>query len=142
YDEHGGCYDHVPPPAAVPPSALRALGQMGFRFDRLGVRVPAVLISAFIEPGTVINTVLDHNSVVRTMCEKWRLRPLTARDRASASLAPVFNRATPRPQEAWPVIRPRPLPGGGKASNLKAPLNPLQHSMLGLMSAVSQEERG
>ena len=50
YDEHGGCYDHVPPPAAVPPAILRAPGQMGFRFDRLGVRVPTVLISAYIEP--------------------------------------------------------------------------------------------
>ena len=76
------------------------------------------------------------------MGDKWQLRPLTARDRASTSLASVFNRTTPRPQAAWPVIRPRPLPGGGKAVNLNAPLNPLQHSMLGLMRAVSQEERG
>src|SRR5207248_4531366 len=68
YDEHGGCYDHVPPPPAVPPGS-GAPGQMRFRFDRLGVRVPAVLVSAFIEPGTVANTLLDHNSVVKPMSE-------------------------------------------------------------------------
>jgi phospholipase C len=139
YDEHGGCYDHVPPPPAVPPGSVTP-GQMRFRFDRLGVRVPAVLVSAFIDPRTVVNTLLDHNSVVKTMSDKWQLRPLTARDRASTSLAGVFNRTTPRPQETWPTPKPRPLPYGGRLSNLEARLNPLQTSMLGLMSAVAGGE--
>jgi phospholipase C len=54
YDEHGGCYDHVPPPGgAAPPVRGGAPGQFGFGFDRFGVRVPTVLVSPWIEPGTV-----------------------------------------------------------------------------------------
>ena len=50
YDEHGGCYDHVPPPwGETPPDATP--GQFGFAFDRFGVRVPTVLISPLIAPG-------------------------------------------------------------------------------------------
>jgi len=45
-DEHGGFYDHVEPPAAVPPDSLR--GRLEFGFDRLGVRVPAILISPWV----------------------------------------------------------------------------------------------
>jgi hypothetical protein len=52
YDEHGGCYDHVPPPGgAIPPD--RSTGEYGFDFTRFGVRVPAVLVSPLIAPGTV-----------------------------------------------------------------------------------------
>src|SRR5262245_48036012 len=52
YDEHGGCFDHVPPPCgAAPPD--NAAGEFGFDFTRFGVRVPAVLISPLIAPGTV-----------------------------------------------------------------------------------------
>ena len=50
YDEHGGCYDHVPPPwGATPPD--NSAGEFGFGFDRFGVRVPTVLISPLIAPG-------------------------------------------------------------------------------------------
>jgi phospholipase C len=54
YDEHGGIYDHVPPPAAVPPDALRP---DGFAFDRYGVRVPAVIISPYMPPGSIVRAV-------------------------------------------------------------------------------------
>jgi phospholipase C len=46
FDEHGGTYDHVPPPRADPPDPAGPPGQMGFRFDRAGVRVPTVAVSA------------------------------------------------------------------------------------------------
>jgi phospholipase C len=52
YDEHGGLYDHVPPPSgATPPDATP--GEFGFDFTRFGVRVPAVLVSPLIPAGTV-----------------------------------------------------------------------------------------
>jgi phospholipase C len=41
FDEHGGTYDHVPPPAATPPDRTGPAGQMDFTFNRLGVRLPA-----------------------------------------------------------------------------------------------------
>ncbi len=51
YDEHGGCFDHVAPPAAVSPGGPYP---DGFKFDRYGVRVPALIISPFVKAGSVI----------------------------------------------------------------------------------------
>ena len=73
YDEHGGIFDHVPPPACTPDLFVAQPKDTGtpdpFHFDRLGVRVPAVLISPWIAPGTVINDVFDHASIPATMTE-------------------------------------------------------------------------
>jgi phospholipase C len=104
YDEHGGYYDHVPPPAAVEPDDhlphsladdrgvlpwlmrhLRIMPDVGRddaagRYDRLGFRVPAVLVSPYARPDTVSSTVYDHTSVLRLIEEKWNLAPLTRRD--------------------------------------------------------------
>jgi phospholipase C len=138
YDEHGGCYDHVPPPGAAPPDPARPQGQMGFTFDRLGVRVPAVLVSAYIEPGTVVNTTFDHTSVIKTVSEKWDLGSLTDRDRSAADLSGVFNRSTPRGRQEWPVVRPRELPAG-RASNSNHLLNDLQRAIVGVAHAIGGE---
>jgi phospholipase C len=51
YDEHGGIYDHVTPPACKPDEFTDK--DTGFKFDRLGIRVPAVLISPWIPEGRV-----------------------------------------------------------------------------------------
>jgi phospholipase C len=78
-DEHGGFYDHVPPPDTVPPDDHTA----EWSFDRLGVRVPMVLVSPWIAKG-VVKTVFDHTSLLRYLCEKWSLEPLGARMQAFA----------------------------------------------------------
>ncbi|HET9075988.1 MAG TPA: alkaline phosphatase family protein [Acidimicrobiales bacterium] len=105
YDEHGGYYDHVPPPEAVEPDdqlphslaeasgargwLLRHLGIMSGlrhdddaagRYDRLGFRVPAVIVSPYARPDLVSSTAYDHTSVLRLIEEKWNLPPLTRRD--------------------------------------------------------------
>lgn len=71
YDEHGGVYDHVPPPACPPDqftaSANATRTGMAFQFDRLGVRVPAVLVSPWIPKGTVVDRVFDHASIPATV---------------------------------------------------------------------------
>jgi phospholipase C len=71
YDEHGGIYDHVPPPACPPdkfPSTEIDPGTgQPFKFDRLGVRVPAILVSPWIPAGTVVNRVFDHASIPATI---------------------------------------------------------------------------
>jgi phospholipase C len=65
YDEHGGCYDHVLPPfGATPPDATGTPGDRGFSFDRFGVRVPAVVVSPWIAPGTVFRS--DTNGALRS----------------------------------------------------------------------------
>lgn len=83
YDEHGGTYDHVPPPVTVNPDG-KVAQKPRFDFTRLGVRVPAVLVSPFIERGTVDATTYDHTSILATVRRRFRLpAPLTARDGAA-----------------------------------------------------------
>lgn len=100
YDEHGGCYDHVPPPSgAVPPDTTP--GEYGFDFTRFGVRVPTVLISPLIEAGTVFRVdpavgTLDHTSILATLERRWNIEPLTARDKAAPDLFTVISRTVPR----------------------------------------------
>jgi phospholipase C len=71
YDEHGGIYDHVPPPTGPPDQFTASANDTGtgqpFAFDRLGVRVPAILISPWIPKGTIINRVFDHASIPATI---------------------------------------------------------------------------
>jgi phospholipase C len=83
YDEHGGFYDHVTPPRAVPPDA-RVAAPSGFRFDRLGVRVPALLVSPWVAGGQADHTVYDHTSLPATLKKMLGLPSfLTARDAAA-----------------------------------------------------------
>jgi phospholipase C len=74
YDEHGGFYDHVSPPATIPPDHHVE----EYTFDRLGVRVPAILVSPFVRPG-VIHTTFDHTSLLKYLIDKWKLGPLGER---------------------------------------------------------------
>jgi phospholipase C len=71
YDEHGGIYDHVVPPACTPDQFTASANDTGtgqeFRFDRLGVRVPAILISPWIPKGTVVSRTFDHASIPATI---------------------------------------------------------------------------
>jgi phospholipase C len=78
YDEHGGIFDHVSPPACTPDSPFVAqpadTGTLdSFAFDRLGVRVPAILISPWVAAGTVINDIFDHASIPATVTEFLQL---------------------------------------------------------------------
>jgi phospholipase C len=105
FDEHGGTYDHVPPPKVPPPDPAAPAGQMGFRFDRSGIRIPTVAISAWVDRRTVVNREFRSTSVIRTLRERWSLGPpLTGRDAVAADLAPVLTRTTPRPVEEWPTF--------------------------------------
>ncbi len=87
YDEHGGCYDHVPPPSgAIPPDA--SVGEYGFDFTRFGPRVPTVLISPLIPAGTVFRVPdgsmpFDHTSILKTAELRWGVSALTKRDAAA-----------------------------------------------------------
>ena len=100
YDEHGGCYDHVPPPwGATPPD--ESSGEFGFDFTRFGPRVPAVLVSPLIEKETVFrvpegSTPLDHTSILKTVENRWGLEPLTARDQAAQDVSAALTRAEAR----------------------------------------------
>ncbi len=83
YDEHGGLFDHVPPPAACVPdfhtSVLRP-GDPPAAFDRLGVRVPFIAISPFAKKHFVGHHVYDHTSILRFIEARFVLPALTMRD--------------------------------------------------------------
>jgi hypothetical protein len=113
YDEHGGFYDHVAPrPAVIPDNSPSS---SGFPFDLLGVRVPAIVVSPWVEAGTLDHDaqdrpiVRDHTAVLATIEKRFGLAPLTARDRAAADVGSLLTRATPRVTEAAaPTRLPRP----------------------------------
>ncbi|MDG6898136.1 MAG: hypothetical protein JRN24_00215, partial [Nitrososphaerota archaeon] len=110
FDEHGGTYDHVPPPRVAAPNPAGPPGEEGFRFDRSGVRVPAIAISAWLAPKTVVNQEYRHTSVIRTLRDTWDIGgPLTQRDASAASLAALPFLDQPRPPEEWPKVTPRSL---------------------------------
>src|SRR5207244_3726994 len=107
YDEHGGCYDHVAPPAGATPPDTGATppdnsaGEFGFDFTRFGVRVPTVLVSPLIPAGTVFrvpdgSVPLDHTSILKTVEQRWNLPALTARDAAAPGVGDVLSLTTPR----------------------------------------------
>ena len=77
YDEHGGIYDHVVPPVCVPDQFTAAANNTGtgmeFKFDRLGVRVPAILISPWIPANTVVDRVFDHASIPATVSKFFQV---------------------------------------------------------------------
>ncbi|MGD0250616.1 MAG: alkaline phosphatase family protein [Thermoplasmata archaeon] len=145
FDEHGGTYDHVPPPAVPPPDPSVPEGEEGFRFDRSGVRIPTVAISAWIDPGTVVTEEYRSTSVIRTLREHWNLgAPLTHRDAVAADLSLVLRRETPRPAEDWPRVVPPP---SGILERIAAefdrlPLERLERDLVGEARALEARATG
>ena len=144
FDEHGGNYDHVPPPRAAPPHAADPPGQMGFRFDRAGVRIPTLAVSAYLDPQTVVTGAYRNTSLIATLRARWDLGPaLTDRDATAPDIAPVLTRATPRPQEDWPEVTPRPVPQvAGPAVPPDRPFPPLGRHLLGAAIALDNLHTG
>jgi phospholipase C len=140
FDEHGGTYDHVPPPAAVPADGKGAPGQMGFTFNRSGVRIPTLAISAWIPERTVISAEYRATSLLATMRERFNLgAPFTAREASAPSFSNIFTLDSPRAQEDWPEIIPRPVPEMPEAVvPLDAPLGLLGRSLLFSVLALAQ----
>jgi phospholipase C len=89
YDEHGGYYDHVPPPTAVAPDAVAPRlkpGDKPFTFARYGFRIPATIISPYAKKDYVSHVVHDHTSVLSLLEHKYNLPALTNRDGAADNL--------------------------------------------------------
>jgi phospholipase C len=95
YDEHGGYYDHVPPPRAVrpdaiPPEIMVPPDQPG-AYDRYGFRVPSVVVSPFARRGYVSHAVHDHTSILKLIQTKWNLPALTYRDANADNLLDTLD---------------------------------------------------
>jgi phospholipase C len=122
YDEHGGYYDHVVPPEAVPPDDVRGRSRVAHpslvrsllkvllpsyvrhaeqlvagpdSYDTYGFRVPAVIVSPYARPDCVLSDVFDHTSVLKLIEEKWNLPALTRRDAAATSPLGALDLTSP-----------------------------------------------
>jgi phospholipase C len=99
FDEHGGTFDPIVPPSCPPPEE-GMVGQCGFKFDRLGVRLPAIVISAWTARETIVKDVHSNTSLTRTLREALGLgEAFTNRDAWSDTLAKAFNLNQPRKDE-------------------------------------------
>ena len=109
--EPGGTYDHVPPEPVPPPDPAAPLGEFGFTFDRSGYRVPAIIVSPWVEPGSVYNEEYRHTSLIATLRKAWGLGDaFTQRDAAARTFDHVFSLATPRDPQTWATLTTRPVP--------------------------------
>jgi phospholipase C len=98
FDEHGGFYDHVVPPPAVPPgdTITASYVQNHFQFDQLGVRVPALVISPYVRKGVIDHTQYDHSSMPATVERLFGMKSLTNRDKAANDFLHLLSLETPR----------------------------------------------
>jgi phospholipase C len=111
WDEPGGTYDHVPPGPVPAPDPSAPPGECGFTFDRSGYRVPAIIVSPWVEPGSVYNDEYRHTSLIATLRKAWGLgAPFTQRDAAARTFEHVFTRDAPRDPDTWSTVNPRPVP--------------------------------
>jgi phospholipase C len=166
YDEHGGGYDHAPPPPAAEPEPP-GQGQV-FNFDRYGVRVPAVLVSPYIQQGTIFRSPgavpCDHTSIIATLRKRFPAlgAALTGRDAVAPDLDGVLTLPTPSNDgpasikalpfatstQAAAVAQTKPLNGMQKAlvdlaANLpEAPGKNLESHITGLRAGLRQPPLG
>lgn len=102
YDEHGGFYDHVPPPLVADDRADEG-------FDQLGVRVPTVVCGPWTRQGHVSSAVFDHASILAFIERRFGIEPLTTRDANANDMYELFDMdriaaADPLPAADLPVI--------------------------------------
>lgn len=98
YDEHGGFFDHVPPPTTVDGDA---------EFTQLGFRVPTIVAGPFVRRGCVSSTVMEHVSVIKTLTLRYGLQSLNGRVDATADVSSVIDPeylAAPQPPPVLPMV--------------------------------------
>ncbi len=115
YDEHGGFADHVPPPPACHPGDAEPEETSDGTFDRLGFRVPLMVVSPFAKKGYVSHLVRDHTAILRFIQARHGIGAFTARDANSDALMDLFDfdaapHAVP-PTFAEPAVDPGKLSG-------------------------------
>ncbi|HEY5978480.1 MAG TPA: alkaline phosphatase family protein [Microlunatus sp.] len=149
YDEHGGFYDSVPPGPAVPPADPIPKGQKDlnthcFDFSRLGVRVPAVVVSPFIARGTVDHTIYDHTSILATVERMLGLPALTNRDEAAND---VWHLLSTEARSDCPELLPEraevpdpPHAGTDQSRDIDDESLPASGNLIGFLHILVKEE--
>jgi phospholipase C len=147
YDEHGGFFDHVPPPHAAPPIPVTAADSDDFGFGMLGPRVPAIVVSPYVAAGTVDETVLDHTSICATLRSVFDFtEALTDRDANANGVFNLLSEEAPREPIALPaVVRLREAElepsdwAAGLSDDGTIVLNDLQSSLVDLAGLVDAQ---
>ncbi|MGN6552059.1 MAG: alkaline phosphatase family protein [Pararhizobium sp.] len=136
YDEHGGLYDHVTPPSAVPPDHHRE----EYDFTQFGVRVPALIVSPFVGKGDVLSTTFDHTSLLRYLTDKWDLGPLGARTAAAESFGGAIG---PAARDDCPAALPvSPLaPSAGSPATARAEMDRHQTALMAMTQLLETKTR-
>jgi phospholipase C len=134
WDEHGGYYDHVPPPRAIKPDSVPPRLKSGDApggYDRYGFRVPLFVVSPWARPGYVSGVVQDHTSITAFIERKWNLPAMTFRDANAQPMTDYFDfrhAAFAKP----PRLAAAPSLGPGlarcNAQGLSPPLPPGAHA--------------
>ena len=127
YDEHGGYYDHVAPPAAIPPDgiapAVASAPGAPAAWNQYGLRVPAFVISPFSKRNYISSVVHDHTSVLRLIETKFNLGALTRRDANADNLLDCLDLKDP-PFIEPPVLARPGLPATGSRCTPEIPPPP------------------
>jgi phospholipase C len=142
FDEHGGCYDHFPPPTGATPPEPGPVSRYGdFHFDRFGVRVPTILVCSYVQPGTVFRaagkTPYDHTSILATL-RQWQQMDApgkapflpSPRIANAPTIYPILTLSDTNKNTNWPSVATNCNPGQTDEQILNQPLNDLQISIL------------
>jgi phospholipase C len=142
FDEHGGCCDHVPPPTGAAPPQPQPQSRDGkFDFSRYGVRVPAIVISSYVQPGTVFRAShgeapYEHASILATLRDWLSLdsdpkNPFlpSPRIKSAPTLDRVLTLSDQNKNTNWPDISAQCTVGDDDKS-LQTPLNDVQKSLI------------
>ncbi|CAI9764919.1 unnamed protein product [Fraxinus pennsylvanica] len=150
YDEHGGFFDHVPTPVNGVPSPDGIVGPepYNFQFDRLGVRVPAIMISPWIEKGTVLHgpsgpyptSEFEHSSIPATVKKIFNLNEfLTKRDAWAGTFDGVISRESPRTD--CPETLPEPVKLREAEAEDEAKLSEFQEELVQMAAVLCGDHR-
>ncbi|HEX3901192.1 MAG TPA: alkaline phosphatase family protein [Mycobacteriales bacterium] len=123
YDEHGGYYDHVPPPVALAPDPIPPLvGLEEHTYDafrRYGFRVPTVVVSPYAKRDHVSSTVYDFGSILALVERKWNLGALTYRDANANDMTDCLDLAALRQGKPTFPVLPKMRKANYRAATLK-----------------------
>ncbi|KAK6925529.1 Phosphoesterase [Dillenia turbinata] len=151
YDEHGGFFDHVPTPVRGVPSPDGIVGPepFNFTFDRLGVRVPTIVVSPWIEKGTVVHgpngspfptSEYEHSSIPATVKKLFNLPSfLTKRDEWAGTFEGIVQTRT-EPRTDCPETLPTPVKIRKGEANEDAKLSEFQQELMQLAASLKGDD--